>query len=100
MDINNSAKVQAAFGIPGPIYGRLWAGEQLESTDDLSGRLEAGGGGRASVSARAFVGLAVEGELAVVLVETPGEDVAAWTVDYFPVRPRACGVRALPALRG
>ena len=85
-----SAKVQAAFGISGPIHGRLWAGEQQCSpggparVPQPSQALSPSG--FLSVSARTFVGLAIEGELAVVLVDTPGDDVSEWTVEYFPVR--------------
>jgi 2-keto-4-pentenoate hydratase len=74
-----SARVQKAFGIPGPIYGRLWAGEQLQSA-------VAGAGVPLQVVLANFVGLAIEGELAVEIVEAPPDaPPAEWLVDYFPV---------------
>ena len=71
-----SAKVQEAFGIAGPIHGRLWKAEQVEANP--------GGRPPVAISAASFVGLAIEGELAVSLVSTEGP-AAEWIVDYFPV---------------
>eukprot|EP01048_Picozoa_sp_COSAG05_P001095 COSAG05_NODE_35_length_27765_cov_221.324719_1_plen_330_part_00 len=65
-----SAKVQQAFGIPGPIYGRLWEGEQFHSPPEVSPMC---------LSLSSFNGLAIEGELMVQLVDTSGDSPAQWS---------------------
>ena len=65
-----SAKVQQAFGIPGPIYGRLWEGEQFQAPPEVSPMC---------LSLSSFNGLAIEGELMVQLVDTSGDSPAQWS---------------------
>ena len=71
-----SAKIQTALGIDGPIYGRLWGCEQY-----VSGEGEA----RTRLSTGSFHGLAIEGELAIRLVDSSDPEPENWIVDFFPV---------------
>ena len=66
-----SAAIQAQFGLAQPVRSYLWQGERRQHG--------------AALDASAFRALAVEGELAVYVLDASAADALDWEVEWAPV---------------
>ena len=75
-----SPAIRAQLGIAESVFGRLWSSEQRQAANDD------GGHDILRLDANDFAGLAIEGELAVTLVDaSPELATEDWLVEYAPI---------------